>query len=82
MRNWVRFCAIGFALVAFVGINLDTGPRLMPGTPQWVHHPDWSERFLESLAVLPLALLGGALWGGILGAGAAVIADAWRWIRN
>jgi hypothetical protein len=80
MRNWVRFCAVGFALVAFVCANLDTSPRVF--TPHLVYHPDWTERFLESLVVVPPALLGGALWGGILGAGAAVIADTWRWLRH
>jgi hypothetical protein len=80
MRNWIRICSVGLALVAFAWINLDSSPRPMPGTPTWVHQPDWRERLAESLGVLPVALLGGALWGAIFGAGTFVVRDMVRWV--
>jgi hypothetical protein len=65
--------------VAFLWINLDTRPQVMPG---WVHQSSVAERFGESLLVIPLALLGGALLGALAAAILIVPLDALRWLRK
>jgi hypothetical protein len=78
LRNWIRFCSLGLALAVFAGINLDTTSRPVLGTQRGFYRPDFAERFTESLLALPIALLGGALWGAILGAGVESLVDVWH----
>jgi hypothetical protein len=82
MRNWIRFGAVGLALATLAWINLDASPRPLLGTLGSVDRPDALERFLESLSTLPVALVGGALWGAILGASMAAADDVRRWLRK
>jgi hypothetical protein len=54
----------------------------MIGTPKWVYYTDWTERFLESLVITPMALAMGALLGAILGLGTQMLADIGRWVLD
>jgi hypothetical protein len=82
MRNWIRCCSLGFALLAFAWINVDTSPRTDAWDGTGIHHTNWLERLAESLWAAPLAMPAGALYGAILGATTLAVGDFVRWVRR
>ena len=80
IRNWIRCCSVGLAVIFFAWANLDTSlrPMVEPGTLVF-HQTDWTGRLLEALLLTPFALLTGALWGAILGGLTLLAAHFARW---